>query len=543
MLKTFVLAFTILFVYSANAAETPCASGAFSDALAANSGAISESDSESTVHKWVRQTFATKDTLERVLACPEIANTAPTQPIIFSPITYTFPGGRNIIVNYETSPKLLQQRMVMTTKRDTPANPKIGESNDGTVWTNTDPAWYGIMVVEHGSLSDFVGPDKNNTVSLEYIRDNIDTLYPRGGTCTNRTALANDNYAINRAVAQTVNLDDDTNDYYVAGDRNLEWIGYTEIALDVILTVATMGGYTAVLGATKAARASRALRGLGSTIKTLSKTDDVVKYVRATQDAARLTKEINALDKVADATKIADKTAELTRINNSIRTLESTDDVKKYRDATKTFSELNKYRHSLRGMRIAHRGNVIARTARATKSAMTGNILIKDARKLGRSSGFSNSVRDWLFDSTLRNTGMVAKVGAGAGLLTGILKFAGDMYDITDNTTDEFTNGLDFAPLLLLSADDLATQEDVVNYGMWLMWMGDSTNPADDDAAYLQVMDFAAKFHQDLIEIQNGQNTPCNVDIFVVRPVLQNPGTDNSALYYLIMNDTPWTTN
>ena len=543
MLKTFVLAFTILFVYSANAAETPCASGVFSDALAANSGAISESDSESTVQKWVRQTFATKDTLERVLACPEIANTAPTQPIIFSPITYTFPGGRNITVNYETSPKLLQQRMVMTTKRDTPANPKIGESNDGTVWTNTDPAWYGIMVVEHGSLSEFVGPDKNNTVSLEYIRDNIDTLYPRGGTCTNRTALANDNYAINRAVAQTVNLDDDTNDYYVAGDRNLEWIGYTEIALDVILTVATMGGYTAVLGATKAARASRALRGLGSTIKTLSKTDDVVKYVRATQDAARLTKEINALDKVADAAKIKDKTAELTRINNSIRTLESTDDAKKYRDATKTFSELNKYRHSLRGMRIAHRGNVIARTARATKSAMTGNSLIKHAHKLGRSSGFSNRVRDWLFDSTLRNSGMVAKVGAGAGLLTGILKTAGDMYDITDNTTDEFTSGLDFAPLLLLSADDLATQEDVVNYGMWLMWMGDSTNPADDDAAYLQVMDFAAKFHQDLIEIQNGRNTPCNVDIFVVRPVLQNPGTDNSALYYLIMNDTPWTTN
>ena len=543
MLKTFVLAFTILFVYSANAAETPCASGVFSDALAANSGAISESDSESTVHKWVRQTFATKDTLERVLACPEIANTAPTQPIIFSPITYTFPGGRNITVNYETSPKLLQQRMALTTKRATPASPKIGESNDGTIWTNTDPAWYGIMVVEHGSLSEFVGPDKNNTVSLEYIRDNIDTLYPRGGTCTNRTALANDNYAINRAVAQTVNLDDDTNDYYVAGDRNLEWIGYTEIALDVILTVATMGGYTAVLGATKAARASRALRGLGSTIKTLSKTDDVVKYVRATQDAARLTKEINTLDKVADAAKIKDKTAELTRINNSIRTLESTDDVKKYRDATKTFSELNKYRHSLRGIRIAHRGNVIARTARATKSAMTGNSLIKDARKLGRSSGFSNSVRDWLFDSTLHNAGMVAKVGAGAGLLTGILKFAGDMYDITDNTTDEFTSGLDFAPLLLLSADDLATQEDVVNYGMWLMWMGDSTNPADDDAAYLQVMDFAAKFHQDLIEIQNGQNTPCNVDIFVVRPVLQNPGTDNSALYYLIMNDTPWTTN
>ena len=96
----------------------------------------------------------------------------------------------------------------------------------------------------------------------------------------------------------------------------------------------------------------------------------------------------------------------------------------------------------------------------------------------------------------------------------------------------------------MLSADDLqGGQADKVNYGMWLMWMGDSTNAADDNAAYLQAMDFAAKFHQDLSEHQNNTNSPCNVDIYVVRPILRNPGTDNAEIFYLVMNDTPWTTN
>ena len=117
------------------------------------------------------------------------------------------------------------------------------------------------------------------------------------------------------------------------------------------------------------------------------------------------------------------------------------------------------------------------------------------------------------------------------------------MYDWTDTQTGDFTNNIEFAPLLLLSADDLQGQENIVNHGMWLMWMGDSTFPSDDDAAYLQAMDFASKFHQDLTENQGDTNTPCNVDIWVVRPIIRDPGTDHQSLYYLVMNDTPWTTS
>jgi hypothetical protein len=79
---------------------------------------------------------------------------------------------------------------------------------------------------------------------------------------------------------------------------------------------------------------------------------------------------------------------------------------------------------------------------------------------------------------------------------------------------------------------------------MWLMWAGDATSPTDDDAAYLQAFDFADKFHIDLLETMDETNNhACNVDIYVVRPILRNPDKENPEMYYLIMNDKPWTTS
>ena len=137
----------------------------------------------------------------------------------------------------------------------------------------------------------------------------------------------------------------------------------------------------------------------------------------------------------------------------------------------------------------------------------------------------------------------MGKVASQGGLVYGAIKILGDMYDYTSDNTDQYTNGLKFKPLLLLSADDIAGQENVVNYGMWLLFSGSSTDVNDDNAAYLQAMDFASKFYEDLYDIQDESNSPCNVDIFVVRPVLRNPDTNNPELFYLIMNDEPWTTN
>lgn len=526
--------------------DTECATAVFADALANNSAAVSETDEDIVIRQWIYQTFANPDVLRAVMKCPEFANAADDETITLQPIKYVFPGGREIVINYETQPKILTQRITLGEKNelaDLNPNPRI-DPTDGTVWTNTDPAWYAIMVVESGTLDEFVGPGKNNTVSMRYINDNIDRLFPHGNRCTSKSALAGDRRMINVATRETVGIDNDTNDYYVAGDVNLQWISYLEIGLDVAITVLTMGGGTVILGATKSARASRALHGLTNTIKTLRTTDSVRDYVRISQQYTRVAEQLRNIDRVADAAQYERLAAQADDLARTMRTLEQTDDnVRQYRNATNAFTSLNQYRRTLRSLRTPQRGNIIARAWRAIRAANTGGKTIRNAEKIARSSTLSGQIRDWLFQSTLTNAGALARLERTGGFIYGALRFFGGMYDWTETSTGEFTSGIDFKPLTLLSADDLQGQENVINHGMWLMWAGNAYSAADDDAAYLQAMDFANKFHFNLDKIQTEQNNhACNVDIFVVRPIIHNPGTDNAELYYLIMNDTPWTT-
>lgn len=560
MFKTLILAlaFLPLQVFADDTqtkACTSCSSCAFAQQLAATAETVSESDSEDIIEKWIYAAFTDKATLEKVLTCPEIASVAEDETITFEPVKYTFPLGREIVVNYETQPKILKQRISLANKRDLPPSDpsaRVGELGDDAIWTNTDPAWYAIMVVENGALREFAGSDKNNTISLKYIIDNIDSFYPNaftnGGRCTSRSAWAEDYCAINKAVHNTVDIEGDTNDYYVAGDINLEWVGYAEIALDVVITVLTMGGGTLITGAAKSARASRALKGMSTNMKILKKSPKVQDYIKHTTNITKLDDEIKALDKVKDADKIAEKRKELDKLNDAVKNLEKHDDVKNYQETTETFTKLNNYRRTLKGFKaIKQRGNVIARgvkVAKSVKAAMSGTKLINKGAKLGRASKLSARVNDWLFHSTMKHAARLGKMETIGGAIYGGLQFIGGLaYDFTETSTGDFTNDIEFKPLLLLSADDLeGDQADKINYGMWLMWAGDSTSPADDDAAYLQAMDFAAKFHEDLMEEQNNSNSPCNVDIYVVKPIIKNPGSDNPELYYLIMNDEPWTT-
>lgn len=567
-------------IFYSTPTDTKCATAAFADALAATVSQIDESAPETTVQSWIHATFAQPDVLKRVLACPEIANADDAETIKFIPIEYTFPGGRKIVVNYETQPKILKQRLRAATKRglpDTNPNPRIGDTNDTSVWSNTEPAWYGIMVVQSGALRDFAGDGKNNTISLKYINDNIDKLYPQGFMCTSKSALANDKDELNQAVTKTVGLPDgeDSNDYYVAGNVELQWISYAEIALDVVITVATAGTGATVLGATKAVRATRAARGLQTTLKALRETKSVARYIqlgerqaklardiaKMTEAQTKLTREIKQMDRVRDAAKIAEHEREIQRMGQEIKInqktltdleqeakrLEKSDDnVKKYKESSDALKNLNKYRTNLHAMRHPQRGNVVARLAkpfRVFRAINSGGDKISKAAKLARTGTFPSRARDWLFHSTLANVGKLAKLEEAGGLLYGAITFVGDMYDWTESSTGDYTNGIEFKPLLLLSADDLQGQENIVNYGMWLMWVGDSVSAADDDAAYLQAMDFAEKLWQDLLEQQSDAGTHhCDIDIYVVRPIIRNPGEDDGELYYLIMNEEPWTT-
>ena len=210
----------------------------------------------------------------------------------------------------------------------------------------------------------------------------------------------------------------------------------------------------------------------------------------------------------------------------------------------------------------------LRREMRSFRRPQTGNIIVRNLRKIGKTlkavnnssktlnrtarvaragmSSRSKRIGDWLFQTTLKHGSRLAKFESKLGAFYGVVSFLGDMWDKTSATSKEFSNGIEFKPLCLLSADDLDGQENVVNYGMWLMWTGNSTDPVDDDAAYLQAMDFAAKFYYQLDEYQDEHGASCNVDIYVVRPVIRlderNVTDPEGELYYLFMNEIPWST-
>ena len=185
---------------SAQPMDTRCSSRAFADALAENSYNIDENSSKEDMRDWIYETMQTPDVITDVLNCPEFENIDDTETVRFMPIKYTFPSGREIVINYQTQPHVLEQHLVIANKKLLPSddpNPEVSLFDPNATWTNTDPAWYGIMVTQAGALSEFVGPDKNNTVSMKWIENNISKLYPKNFMCSDKSALSNDNTMVN----------------------------------------------------------------------------------------------------------------------------------------------------------------------------------------------------------------------------------------------------------------------------------------------------------------------------------------------------------
>ena len=603
---------------AARPVNTECATAEFENALRENSFMVNENDDRETVRDWIYDVIQSPEALGAVLSCPEIAD-ADDVATLFMPIKYTFPNGRTIEINYETQPRVLDQRFMLATKTELPTNdpnPSVASTDANATWVNTDPAWYGIMVTQSGALREFVGPNKNNTVAMKWVEDNIDSLYPRNmdGWCSTKTGIgAKVNNAMVHDVIHdhTAKHDGDKNNYYIAGDRNLKWISAVEITVDIVLSVVSWGGFAVASGAAKGARAARAASRLRESLKALVKFESVQKYLRHSLQVAKYTKEIDNMNDLAKSIrniekleqalakaskgstkyeKIAKqlenarklKSQNMWKVGRAGQGIDKAEDIEKLEkliaqnrksigEIEKTMAEMAradknvaeyvkeydalkdviKYSKELKTFKTARTGNIISRTwqgaknlGKSAKAARTGTKTLDRAEKAARQASKSGRARDWLFHSTRRNIGRVARVGEDLAALNFVVGIIGGFYDWADTETDEFTNGIDMKPLLLLSADSIEGQDNVVNYGMWLMWAGDSTNATDDDTAYLQAMDFAQKFWQDLTEIQDetGRHA-CDVDIYVVRPIIRNPGTDFQELYWLIMNDEPWSTH
>lgn len=596
--------------------NSECATAEFNNALAENAYMVSENDDRDVIRDWIYDILQSPEALGAVLSCPEIAD-ADENDTIYMPIKYTFPNGRTIDINYETQVKVLDQRFALATKRELPTNdpnPAISATDPNATWVNTEPAWYGIMVTQSGALRDFVGHDKNNTVSAKWIEENIGKLYPHNadGWCSTKTGIGakvNNSMVHDVIHDRTANLDDDDNNYYIAGDRNLKWISFAEVVVDIALSIVSYGGYAAASGVAKGARATRTAAKLGKTMKTLTKIDKVQDYIKAsaqmhkvmrnTENAEKFAKSFRNIAKLEERLARAERgSKKYTRIEKQLENarklhldnakkfgraneFKTIDDLDKIDDLRKTnakeiaemqkemaemaradknvaeyvkefdaLKDVIKYSKELKAFKTARTGNVITRMyqgakniGKSIKAANTGAKTLDRAEKIARQATKSGRARDWLFHSTMRNVGRVARVGEDLAALSFVIGLIGGFYDWADTDTDEFTNGIEMKPFLLLSADSIEGQDNVVNYGMWLMWAGDSTSARDDDTAYLQAMDFAQKFYQDLTEVQDETGRyACDVDIYVVRPIIRNPNSDNQELYWLFMNDEPWST-
>ncbi len=601
---------------STQVVDTTCATTEFNNALAENADMVSESDDRDVVRDWVYDILQSPEVLGNVLSCPEIADAEETATL-FMPIKYTFPGGRTIEINYETQPKVLNQRFMLATKTELPTddpNPEISATDEHATWVNTDPAWYGIMVTQSGALRDFVGPDKNNTVSVKWVEDNIEKLYPKNsdGWCSTKTGIGakvNNAMVHNVIRERTADIEGDKNNYYIAGDRDLRWISVAEIAVDIVLSIVSYGGYAVASGAIKGARAARTASKLGKSMKTLTKVDKVQDYIKASakmhkvmrnsenaekfaksfKNVAKLEERLAKTSKGSSKYKIIEKQLESARklhLDNAKKLGQGADNFKTVKDLDKledlkkvnaqeiekmqkemanmaknsddvaefvkeydALKDVMKYSKELKSFKAARTGNVASRTwqgakniGKSAKAARGGTKTLDRASRVARQASKSGRARDWLFHSTMRNAARITRLGADLAALNFVIGLIGGFYDWAGTESDEYTNGISIKPFLLLSADSIADQDNVVNYGVWLMWSGDSTNGADDDTAYLQAMDFAQKFYQDLSETQDetGRHA-CDVDIYVVRPVIRNPGA-NQELYWLFMNDEPWST-
>jgi len=551
----------------------------------------SNTASEQDVYQWVNTTLTSREVVSVLLDSEELRNVPDDQQINISPIEYTFSSGRHISLEYKTSKKILKQHLSLDNKRDLNDLLCGQVDEDGVcenIWINTDPAWYAVLVVQHDTLKDLVGPDKDNIISMQYIQDNIDNIYPHGYFCTSKTAIANDTDVINKAGVKTVDMEDDSNDYYVAGDADLGWIVYAEIVAEIALTVLTMGAGEAGLLAVKGARAAKTAKTLHKTAKTVGKTKDVVEFVakaskstggvkqalktlevnmKNVQKYDKVLQELKTLDAVRDADKYRELTKELDNIYDAAKKVDpdltvdvlrdctqysKSKDIMKYKDVSVQINKMRDLMSAIDKLKLRKQtGNTVAKSLKSLKNIFKHRKSLDTAAKVARTtmSSTSGRISTFLFDTTLKFGGNLAKFVRNTGALYGAVVFLGDLYDYTSDETAEFTNGINFKPLGLLSADDIPGQENVVNYGMWLMWIGNSTMPEDDDAAYLQAIDFASKFHYNLNEVQDKMLIPaCNVDMYVVRPIIKldkttmNSDKPTGELFYLVMNDYPWST-
>ena len=379
--------------------------------------------------------------------------------------------------------------------------------------------WYGILVVQKNSLDDvynsdkpFISPNYMKQHKAKYFPANSDKALGITSGCTHGNHTANDNDIINLAAHKTMNEPDSFftgNDYYVYDGEDVYW-GTAMLVGEIALALITFGVSAEVEAGMTGAKTAESIAAVGKSVRSVNVAKNATKEVQAAARAAKAATAANKKDVITQLGKVGidvkntASPAQLQKIGNILLNA---------RQNTGWVSALvgaNKWRLLKNGVtRIVPKAkNIFSNGASIGRTLAIGALAYGGVKA---ADSFSDTAHD-IFISVLKANG-----------------YSTATTPITDNP--QYKN-LQFNSFGLLSADDVQGHENDVSHGTWLQF--DSTGEMQLGDAANEAAAFAEAFAEDVRQY-NKANPLCDIDIFVVQPVIGDPlQTGTKDIYYLL---------
>jgi len=386
--------------------------------------------------------------------------------------------------------------------------------------------WYGILVVKKGSLDDVYKSDKP-FISPSYMKEHKNTYFPANSDkvlgitkgCTHGNHTANDDDVINRATHITMDEEDSFwkgNDYYVYDGEDVYW-GTAQLVGDIALALITFGVSAEVQAGLTGAKTAQSIAAVGKAVKSVN----VVKNTKKVQDAAR------AASAITRTSSAAEKAEAIKKLNDA--GIQVTNKVG-YLQLNKIGQILNSARQNTGWVSALIRGNKwrllkngATRLAPKAKNMFSSGAAIGKTLAAGALAAGGIAVANSYSDD-----------GQG-GIFVSILKAFGYSTASMPITQDPKYKNIEFNSFGLLSADNIEDHENDISHGTWLQF--DATGEINFGDAENEAAAFAEAFAEDVQKI-NAETPLCDIDIFVIRPVIGDPlNKGKKDIYYLLYTD------
>ena len=375
--------------------------------------------------------------------------------------------------------------------------------------------WFGILVVQKGSLDNFANADVP-IISSEYMKKNKDKFFPANSkklmgiarACTHGNHMAHDKDVVNRAAHTAMNEEDSFwrgNDYYIYDGEDVYW-GWAQIAGEVALALVTLGLSAEIQAAAASVQAANiAVQGASKGVA-----------------AAKLTKNSAAIAKAAAAAKNAKAGSTAAAVASRA-------------DAAKALADAGiTVKKGIRATELVKIGN-------ALETAATGIKSVKWASSLGhpwrlvtpgiqslKPKNIAKMYGPGVTWGQRIKRGAITAAGTGLGIeLIKAFGYSTASYKLDDN--------LKFNGFGLLSADDLEGRENEVSHGAWLKF--EEVLAINDSDALDEALAFAEDFAEHVQTINNADHLCDGLDIYVVQPAVSNPQKMGTReVFYIIQN-------